>query len=138
MNKLSVLTALLLLASFGAHAASEESTFFGRYEYRTDELSLDIIGKQVCFYPSGPSASLVPRPAGDRRLPWFCFSNSDAAAKILGFRLTGPTKGCGIRGSATLTVSDYFLYTKEGDGNDIATLKTVRRKSRPELLPCSE
>ncbi|MFN4325666.1 MAG: hypothetical protein ACK4FP_07235 [Azonexus sp.] len=125
MNKLPAFTSLLVVASLGVHAAAEETTFSGRYQYRTDQDSLDVIGRQVCFFPSGHSARLVPRPAGDTRLPWFCFSNSEAAAKMLGFRLKMQSKGCGIRGSATLTVSNYVPYTKEGDGNDIATLKVV-------------
>jgi hypothetical protein len=138
MSKLPALTALLLLASLSVHAVAEEMTFSGRYEYRTDQESFDIIGEQVCFFPSGPSVRRVPRPAGDKRLPWFCFSSSKAAAKMLGFRLGTPVKGCGIRGSATVMVGDYVLYTKEGDGNDIATLRAVLRKAKPEPLPCSE
>lgn len=138
MSKFSVLTASILLASTGVHAAVEEAILSGRYEFRADQPSLEIVGKQVCFFPSGPSARLVPRPAGDSRLPWFCFSNSPATAEMLGFSLTAPTKGCGLRGVATVTVSDYVRYTKEGDGNDVATLKVVQRKSTPEPLPCSE
>ncbi len=138
MSKLPVQTASLLLAILGTHAAAGETAFSGRYEYRTDQMSLDIIGKQVCFFPSEPSARLVPRPPGDKRLPWFCFSNSPAAAKMLGFRLTAPVNACGISGSATLTVSNYVVYTKEGDGNDIATLKVVQRKTKPEPLPCAK
>lgn len=138
MNNRLVLTVLLVLSSLGFHALAAESTFSGRYEYRTDEESLDIIGRQVCFFPSEPSARQVPRSAGDKRLPWFCFSNSEAAAKMLGFSLKALAKGCGIRGDATVTVRDYVPYTKEGDGNDIATLRAVVQKSNPEPLPCSQ
>jgi len=138
MSKWSVHAALLLLASLGAHAAIAETTLSGRFEYRTDPESIDVIGRQVCFFPSEPSVRRVPRPAGDKRLPWFCFSNSKAAAKMLGFRLKAPPKSCGIRGNATVTVSNYVLYTKEGDGNDIATLKSVVRKARSEQLSCNQ
>jgi hypothetical protein len=138
MNNRRVLTVLLVLSSLGANAIARENTFSGHYEYRTDEESLDIIGRQVCFFPSEPSARQVPRFAGDKRHPWFCFSNSEAAAKMLGFRLKAPAKGCGIRGDATVTVSDYVLYTKEGDGNDAATLRAVVQKSIPEPMPCSQ
>jgi hypothetical protein len=132
------LTAMLILASLGTQSLAAENTFSGRYEYRTDEESLDVIGRQVCFIPSEPSAQKVPRSAGDKRLRWFCFSNTEAAAQMLGFRLAAPAKGCGIRGEATVTVSDYVPYTKEGDGNDIATLRAVLKSSTPISLPCSQ
>lgn len=138
MPKRSVQAALLLLASLGAHAVAAAMTLSGRYEYRTDPESLDVIGRQVCFFPSEPSARQVPRPAGDRRLPWFCFSNPEAAARMLGLRLDPPHKNCGVRGNATVTVDNYVLYTKEGDGNDIATLMSVVRQSKPEPLPCNQ
>ena len=138
MSKLPTFTALFLLSGLVTHAAAEEMTFSGRYEYRTDQESLDIIGRQVCFYPSGPSARAVPRQAGDGRLPWFCFANSQAAAKMLGFSLSAQLKGCGVRGIATVTVSKYVRYAKEGDGNDLATLTVIERKSKPEPLPCTE
>ena len=138
MIKWLALTTLLLLSSICAHAASAEMTFSGRYEFRTDQESLDMLGKQVCFFPSGSSARQVPRPVGDKRLPWFCFSDSEAAARMLGFRLTTPAQGCGVGGRATVTVSSYVLYTKEGDGNDMADIKAVIRKTGPESLPCSQ
>ncbi len=138
MSKWSIHAALLLLVSLSASPAIAETTFSGRFEYRTDPESLDVIGRQVCFFPSGRSAHRVPRPTGDKRLPWFCFSNSETAAKMLGFRLEASPKGCGIRGTATVTVSNYVLYTKEGDGNDIATLKSVVRNAGPEQLPCNQ
>lgn len=137
MNKLPAIATLFFLSGFSAHATAGELTFSGHYEYRADQESLDIIERQVCFYPSGASTRLVPRPAGDRRLPWFCFSNSQLAAKMLGFSLTEPTHNCGIRGTATVVVSDYVRYAKEGDGNDIAKLKTVKHKNKSEPLPCS-
>lgn len=136
MNRWSVLSALLLFSSLGTNATATEITLSGRYEYRTDEESLDIVGRQVCFFPSASSAGKVPRPASDKRISWFCFSNSETAARMLGFSLKAPAKACGIRGQAMVTVSDYILYTKEGDGNDVATLRTVVQQSAPETLPC--
>jgi hypothetical protein len=138
MSKLPTFTAAFLLAVFATYTVAEETIFSGRYEYRTDQESLDIIGQQVCFYPSEPSARLVPRPGNDNRIPWFCFSNSQAAAKMFGFSLAVPTKDCGIRGVATVTVSGYVRHAKEGGGNDIATLKAIQRKSKSEPLPCFE
>ncbi len=45
---------------------------------------------------------------------------------------------CGIQGTATVVVVRYNRYTGEGDGNDVAKLKTVLSKSQPEPLPCSK
>ncbi|WP_148042270.1 hypothetical protein [Pseudomethylobacillus aquaticus] len=137
MSTLAAKTAVLLLAIVSTQVAAEETiTLSGRFEYRTDPISLDIIGRQVCFFPTEHSAHLVPRPRGDNRLPWFCFSNSAAAAKMLGFRLTVSTDACGVSGSATLTVSHYVAYPEEGDGNDVATLNFVQKKTKPEPIPC--
>jgi hypothetical protein len=40
--------------------------------------------KDVCFEADSASAARLPRWAGDRRRPWFCFSNASAAARELG------------------------------------------------------
>lgn len=47
-------------------------------------------------------------------------------------------KSCGIQGTATVVVVGYNSYTGEGDGNDVAELKTVLNKSQPEPLLCSK
>ena len=47
-------------------------------------------------------------------------------------------KSCGTQGAATVVVVSYNRYTGEGDGNDVAKLKNVLNKSRPEPLPCSK
>jgi hypothetical protein len=38
----------------------------------------------VCFEADSASASTMPRWAGDRRRPWFCFANPAGAARALG------------------------------------------------------
>lgn len=128
---------LFFLGMFNsACAMAAPLTFEGRYEFRTDDGSLDVLGKQVCFYPSAPTAVLVPRPPGDRRLPWFCFANSRKAATMIGFNLLRKTSSCGVAGEARVTVAHYRRYAGAGDGNDVATLTTVLSKSVPKPLPC--
>ena len=138
MNKAFLLRYLIpsLFFCTAASAADVPLTFEGRFEFRTDQESLEIIGKQVCFYPAPPTSKSVPRPVGDKRPPWFCFSNSAVAASKLGFKMKTRHSSCGIKGTATLVVVDYNRYKGEGDGNDVAELKAVSSKSRPELLSC--
>jgi hypothetical protein len=121
-----------------ASAAGAPLTFEGRYEFRTDDESLDVLGNQVCFFPAERTSATVPRPAGDKRLPWFCFANSKSAAHMFGFKLAKHAKGCGVFGNALVSVSNYKRYAGEGDGNDIATLMTVSSTSPPKPLPCEK
>ena len=140
MNRVFLLQylALPLLWCGSASAADTQLTFEGRFEFRTDSESLEIIGKQVCFYPAPPTSKSVPRPAGDIRLPWFCFSNPAAAAALLGFKMNTIQKSCGLQGDATGVVVGYKRYTGESAGNDVANLQTVLSKSQPQPLPCSK
>ncbi|MBL8428709.1 MAG: hypothetical protein JNJ95_02280 [Dechloromonas sp.] len=120
-----------------AMAATETPIILsGRYEFRTNQESLEILGKQVCFYPSLPSSAAIPRPTEDRRLPWFCFSNAALAASMLGFRLDDNLGKCGIGGHAKIAVANYQRYAGEGDGNDVASLIKVLRISPPKPLYC--
>lgn len=140
MSRAFVLRSLILSSLYftAVSAAETQIVFEGRYEFRADEESLEIIGKQVCFFPSAPSSQSVPRPVGDKRLPWFCFSNSTAAASELGFKMKHQKKSCGIQGAATVVVVGYTRYAGEGNGNDVARLKTVLNKTQPKPLPCKE
>ena len=119
-------------------AAETKIEFEGKYEYRTDEESLEMLGEQVCFFPSKQSSGNVPRPSGDHRLPWFCFTNSKEAGRLFGFALDDRSKECGFRGNAKIVVSGYKRYTGEGDDNDVVTLESVLEKSKPEVIPCTK
>lgn len=57
---------------------------------------------------------------------------------MLGFKMSTKQKACGIQGTATVVVVGYKRYSGEGDDNDVAELKTVLSKSKPEPLPCTE
>lgn len=137
MKLTSIVIALTtFLCTAELYAADTKITFEGSYEYRTDTESLEMLGEQVCFFPSKPSSENVPRPTGDHRMPWFCFTNSKQAAHLFGFELNASSHECGIKGNAKITVFSYKRYTGEGDDNDVATLDLVVEKSKPESLPC--
>lgn len=69
-----------------------DSSFVGDIAFRGEvELSGRTIphfeadaSNSVCFEADSVSAARLPRWAGDRRRPWFCFSNTTAARRALG------------------------------------------------------
>jgi hypothetical protein len=124
--------ALLAVSCF----ASPSMTLSGKYEYRTDPESIEVVGDFVCFYPSSKSAALLPRPKSDRRLPWFCFSNHHKAKEIFGLSAHIDGAVCGFTGEATIHVSEYITYRGEGDGFDTARLQAASGVTKPKALPC--
>jgi hypothetical protein len=133
---LPLLFALLPCAAATAETDNQTLRLEGRYDYRTDEGSQEVLGRQVCFAPSAASARLLPRRPSDKRLAWFCFTDSEQAARAFGFPLTAQAGACGVTGTASIDVARYQVYQSEGDGNDVATLVQVHSKSAPALLPC--
>ena len=128
-------TALLLcLASVEIHAA--ELSLEGVFERRTDAYSRRVLGDAVCFIPDEKFERALPRIGGDERRAWFCFSNLAAAMK--GFALPAARKGCGLRGSAHIVVSDYVVSREGGESVDKARLERVVSKSAPRPIPCNE
>ena len=107
----------------------------GTYERRLDTLSREVLGEHVCFFPNADSKGLVPREEGDRRAPWFCFSNRDRAAVLFSLPTQG---GCGHKGTATVAVSHYVVDRTEGDVVDTVKLDRVLTASQPEPLSCPE
>jgi hypothetical protein len=129
--------AALLIASLafgGAQAA--ELALEGTFERRTDAYSRQVLGDAVCFVPHDRYEKAIPRPAGDDRRVWFCFSNLGAAMK--GFALPAGRKGCGMRGTAQIVVSDYVVSREGGESVDKARLERVVSKSVPKPIPCNE
>lgn len=125
---------LLLLCVASSHAA--ELTLEGMFERRTDAYSKRVLGEAVCFIPDAKHAGALPRPAGDERRAWFCFSNRAHAVKAFAIARAG--KGCGLRGSATITVSGYALSKGDGESVDTARLERVLAKGAPRPIPCNE
>jgi hypothetical protein len=129
--------ALLLgacLACGGVQGA--ELALEGIFERRTDAYSRQILGDAVCFIPDEKFERALPRLEGDDRRAWFCFSNLAAAMK--GFALPAGRKGCGLRGSAHIVVSDYVVSREGGESVDKARLERVVSKSGPRPIPCNE
>ena len=128
---------LVFLALFGltgAHAAG--MSLEGTFERRTDAYSRQVLGDAVCFIPDPKFEKAIPRPAGDDRRAWFCFSNLAAAMK--GFALPAGRRACGMRGTASIVVSDYVVSREGGESVDKARLERVLSKSAPKPIPCNE
>lgn len=131
-------TTALLASLFiaGPALAGQSLTLDGRYEYRTDEASVEMLGTLVCFYPAGSSTKLLPRPKTDKRLAWFCFRNAAESKRLLGIPSHTGHVGCGYSGEARVTIDEYRVYLGEGDDFDTARLQSVIGQSGPKLLSC--
>lgn len=115
----------------------------GTYEM----LSLDTFrGGTLCFFADKASAQYIPRSKNDQRMPWFCFTNQDAAKTKLKISneqsLFQKNTQCAsenevLSGSATIEVTNYTLYTGETDGTDLATLDKVLT-STPPMIRCEK
>lgn len=87
-----VCASLVLWAGYVESAFSQTLRLEGRFEFRTDEESKDVLGDQVCFFPDHLTARLVPREKSDRRLVWFCFANTADAKRMLNISSSLPSK----------------------------------------------
>ena len=129
---LSATLCLLSVVSFGAAADAVELS--GRYEYRTDAQSKEIIGDAVCFFPDRASIPSVPRPALTNRTTWFCFSATPRARAA--FSIPEAPSPCGYAGTGKVIVNNYKPYLGEGDGHDIADLVRVISSEPATALRC--
>lgn len=116
-------------------AQAGELKLEGTWERRTDADSRRVLGDAVCFLPDEKHEKSLPRPAGDDRRAWFCFSNRAEAMKALAIPARG--KPCGLRGAATVEVSQYTLG-KGDEAVDRARLERVLAKGRAKPIPCNE
>ena len=129
----------IVLAAFGCTsseglAATASVEVSGRYEYRTDAQSMDILGDVVCFFPDEASVSKVPRSPRAKRTLWFCFSAESGARSALGIPVT--SSSCGYAGTARVGISSYRPYLGEGDDHDVADLVRVIDSTRPVEITC--
>lgn len=117
-----------------AHHGSD-TTLTGRYEYRSDPQSMEMLGGLVCFHPDRESARRLPRPASDRNA-WFCFRNDKQAKALL--RLNDTTAGheCGVQGMAEVRVAGYTFAKPDSDDVDSALLLAASGVTVPEPLAC--
>ncbi|MDR0775780.1 MAG: hypothetical protein LBE81_03980 [Azonexus sp.] len=132
----SVFLTLTLFFWVSTGITAEVIEFSGEYVLRTDEISQDILGNQVCFLPTPETADRAPRNKNDKRLVWFCFSNNESAMNVLSISGVSQGGGCGFRGTAEVRVSKYVVYRGEGDGNDRAELVSAKAISIPSVIPC--
>lgn len=130
----------LLILSIGIanSVVAQELRLEGRFEHRTDEESRDMFGDQVCFFPDRLTAGQLPRETVDRPLAWFCFTNTVEAERKLRIPAPASAKSCGYAGTAVVTVNGYQVYRGEGDGNDLAVLRSVASVCKGETIRCMQ
>lgn len=135
----AVLTLSLIALTIPALAAKPgKLSFEGRYEYRTDAVSRELLHERICFYPTQPSPTPSPRGAQDARMSWFCFDDTGRAAERLGLDLRKAAQDCGVGGTATVQVSDYRPTPGDAVHYDMARLLSASQVSAPEHIPCGE
>jgi hypothetical protein len=117
---------------------SGTATMTGKFVRRLDKETLEMQGDTLCFFPKGASASLVPRPKGDPRLAWFCFSNQKKAKTLLKANDDKPKGSCGMQGEATLVVSHYVVNSQAAEVFDTARLVKVVSSPGSRALPCKK
>ena len=131
------LAAALLLATacLSAQAQTQPPIVLdGQYSARTDEMSLEIIGKRVCFAPDKAQWGRLPRPAATHAV-WFCFSNDGEARRLLRVPAR-QADNCGWQARARIVIDTYQPYVEQGDGNDMARLQSVVKVAQPNAIAC--
>ncbi|MFW1858628.1 hypothetical protein [Acinetobacter defluvii] len=113
-----------------------QATLTGTYSRNLDPEYVDYIGDAICFYPDKKSAPLIPRPKGDERMAWFCFSNFENAKKT--FKLPNTIKKgyCTYEGKATVTIKDYELFFIISEGYDLTRLVSAKNISPAKAVKC--
>jgi hypothetical protein len=113
----------LTVSRIDARTAVDGATTVGTAHFR-GELKLtgrsvrhpDSDVQSVCFEADSLSAARLPRWAGDRRRPWFCFSNTrDAAARLA---------PAGVERSAEIVVDS--LVINRGLSDEVNSARLVR------------
>jgi hypothetical protein len=107
----------------------------GEVERRTDKESLEQEGDTLCFKVSGESGIHIPRD-GDQRAAWFCFSERDAAIRLLKLPATPAKATCGYRVPVTVVVGNYVVNRQESEVFDTASLLQVRHRGPLRPIPC--
>ncbi|WP_174493918.1 hypothetical protein [Acinetobacter sp. Marseille-Q1623] len=113
-----------------------QATLTGTYSRELDPEYVDYLGDHICFTPDKKSASLIPRPKGDERIVYFCFSNFEQAKKT--FKLPNSIqKGyCSYEGKATITIKNYELFFIESEGFDHTTLISAKNVTPAKAVKC--
>jgi hypothetical protein len=135
-HRTALLAALSYISLAGPCLAASALSVDGRYEYRTDPQSVEMLGSLVCFFPSPASATALPRAPSDKRLAWFCFRNEAQSKSLLKIPGAALPKYCGYSGVAAVTIDGHIPFLAEGGGFDTAVLVSVQSNSAPVPLKC--
>lgn len=113
-----------------------QATLTGTYSRTLDPEYLEYMGDAICFEPNKTSSALIPRPKGDTRDVWFCFSNFDTAKKT--FKLPDNIKKgyCKYEGQATIHIKDYKLFIEETEGFDLTQLVSATNITPAKAVKC--
>jgi hypothetical protein len=113
-----------------------QATLTGKFSRNLDPEYVDYMGDDICFEPNKTSAALIPRPKGDTRDVWFCFSNFDTAKKT--FKLPDNIKKgyCQYEGQATIQIKDYHLFIEETEGFDATKLVSASNITPAKEIKC--
>lgn len=100
------------------------------------EIAKDEYGTWACMHVDQPSASKIPRPKGDERNAWFCFSNPKTLIQQLALPLNKSV--CGYTGKTTLWIEDYQRNLAQNDDTDYSTFSRLVQKGKYKATTCDE
>ena len=111
-------------------------TLTGTYSLNLDPEYLEYMGDGICFEPDQKSSAHIPRPKGDERIAWFCFSNFEQAKKTFKLPDTIKKDYCKYEGKATITIKDYNLFVVETEGSDLTQLVSAKNITPAKAVKC--
>ena len=111
-------------------------TLTGTYSRNLDPEYLEYMGDGICFEPDQKSSANIPRPKGDERIAWFCFSNFEQAKKTFKLPDTIKKDYCKYEGKATITIKDYNLFVVETEGSDLTQLVSAKNITPAKAVKC--
>lgn len=111
-------------------------TLTGTYSRILEPEYLEYMGDAICFEPDQKSSVHIPRPKGDERTEWFCFSNFEQAKKTFKLPDTIKKDYCSYEGKATITIKDYKLFVEETEGFDVTQLISAKNITPAKAVKC--
>lgn len=85
--------------------------------------------------PDAQSQQALPALPREGEPNWLCFSDRDAARRLLGLAAAA---GACLKGRATVTVADVRRYIAESEGVSAATLLGAQLHRAAAPVPCDE
>ena len=127
-------TARTALESTTAAEPASSVRVSGEYRLATDPETLDLLGRQLCFYPDATSKKSLHQGTA-----WFCFDDLNASARLLQINVQETRDNCGYEGEAVIDIGSYVPYLEESDaGNDEARLLSVVSQTKPKPISCPD